>query len=73
MLADSTPRWRLSAKTGACRPAGEDATMWYVGYVERDSNVYYFALQLGAKEFGTLFEQRVSKAKAILADLGILD
>ena len=27
----------------------------------------------GAKEFGTLFEQRVSKAKAILADLGILD
>ncbi len=73
MLADSTPRWRLSAKTGACRPAGEDATMWYVGYVERDSNVHYFALQLGAKEFGALFEQRVSKAKAILADLKILD
>ncbi|RPI49605.1 MAG: class D beta-lactamase [Acidobacteria bacterium] len=73
MLADSTPRWRLSAKTGACRPAGEDATMWYVGYVERDSNVYYFALQLGAKEFGTLFEQRVTKAKAILTHLGVLD
>ncbi len=63
MLADSTPRWRLSAKTGACRPAGEDATMWYVGYVERDSNVFYFALQLGAKEFGTLFEQRVRKRR----------
>jgi len=73
MVAESTPRWRLSAKTGACRPPGEDATMWYVGYVERDSNVYYFALQFGAKEFGTLFEQRVSKAKAILADLGVLD
>jgi beta-lactamase class D len=73
MLADSTPRWRLSAKTGACRPAGEDATMWYVGYVERDSNVFYFALQLGDQEFGKLFEQRVSKAKAILADLKVLD
>ena len=73
MLADSTPRWRLSAKTGACRPAGEDATMWYVGYVEKDSNVFYFALQLGDKEYGSLFEQRVSKAKAILAELGILD
>lgn len=47
--------------------------MWYVGYVERDSNVYYFALQLGAKEFGTLFEQRVTKAKAVLTQLGILD
>lgn len=73
MIADSTPRWRLSAKTGACRPAGEDATMWYVGYVERDANVFYFALQLGAKEFGTLFDQRVSKAKAILGELGVLD
>jgi beta-lactamase class D len=73
MLADSTPRWRLSAKTGACRPAGEDATMWYVGYVERDSNVFYFALQLGDQEFVKLFEQRVSKAKAILADLKVLD
>ena len=73
MLADNTPRWRLSAKTGACRPAGEDATVWYVGYVERDSNVIYFALELGAKEFGTLLDQRVPKAKAILADLRILD
>jgi beta-lactamase class D len=73
MVADTTPRWRLSAKTGACRPAGEDATMWYVGYVERDSNVFYFALQLGGKEFGKLFDERVSKAKAILADLGVLD
>ncbi len=73
MLADSTPRWRLSAKTGACRPTGEEATMWYVGYVERDSNVYYFALQLGAKEFGAVFDQRVTKAKAILTELGILD
>ena len=73
MLADSTARWRLSAKTGACRPAGEDATMWYVGYVERDANVFYFALQLGGREFGTLFEQRASKAKAILAELGILN
>jgi beta-lactamase class D len=73
MLADSTRRWRLSAKTGACRPKGEDATMWYVGYVERDSNVFYFALQLGDKEFGMLFDQRVSKAKAILGELGVLD
>lgn len=73
MVADSTLRWRLSAKTGACHPTGEDTVMWYVGYVERDGNIYYFALQLGGKEYGTLFDQRVSKAKAILAELTILD
>ena len=73
MVSDETPRWRLSAKTGACRPTGEDATVWYVGYVERSKDVYYFALQLGDKEFGDLLNQRVNKARAILTDLGILD
>jgi beta-lactamase class D len=73
MLADSTPRWRLSAKTGACRPSGEDAAVWYVGYVEKAGDVCYFALQIGAAEYGTLLEQRIQKTRAILADLGILD
>ena len=73
MVADETPRWRLSGKTGACRAEGEDVSMWYVGYVEKKGNVYYFALQFGAREYGELFAQRVIKARAILTDLGVLD
>jgi beta-lactamase class D len=73
MVAEHNDRWRLSAKTGVCQPTGEDATLWYVGYVERGKAVYYFAMQMVEKEFGELFKQRASKPRQILAELGVLD
>lgn len=81
MVAEETPSWRLSAKTGACRAEGEDVALWYVGFVEkkagtsnagRESDVYYFALEMGAHEYAPLWNQRISKARAILAELGVL-
>jgi beta-lactamase class D len=81
MVAEETPSWRLSAKTGACRADGEDVALWYFGFVERKagatnagqgSDVYYFALEMGAHEYAPLWNQRVPKARAILTELGIL-
>jgi beta-lactamase class D/beta-lactamase class D OXA-10 len=73
MVAQETPAWRLSAKTGACQPAGAETSNWYVGYVESGSTVHYFALQMGATDFGRAYSQRIPIARAILTDLGILD
>jgi beta-lactamase class D len=77
MVAEETPSWRLSAKTGACRAEAEDVALWYVGFVEKKNggepgSVYYFALEMGAHEYSPLWNQRVPKARAILTDLGIL-
>jgi beta-lactamase class D len=72
MVAEDTPSWRLSAKTGACRPDGSPTSNWYVGYVEKGSAVYYFALQIGAKDFGRAYEGRIPISRAILTDLGVL-
>jgi beta-lactamase class D len=73
MVAEQTPAWTLRAKTGACQPMGDaQVTMWYVGYVEKPSGVWYFALEMGDKDFERLFPVRVSKARDILTDLGIL-
>jgi beta-lactamase class D len=72
MLAEETPTWRLSAKTGACQPTGEDTMNWYVGYVEKNDGVYYFALEMGDKDFGRAFSERVSKTRELLTDLGVL-
>ena len=72
MVTEDTPSWRLSAKTGACRPAGSLASNWYVGYVEKGSAVYYFALQIGSKDFGRAYEGRIAISRAILTDLGVL-
>lgn len=72
MVDEETPARRLSAKTGACRPQDEQTSNWYVGYVEKNRNVYYFALQIGADDFGRAYSERISISRAILKDLGIL-
>ena len=72
MVAEQRPEGTLRAKTGACHPAGDgQVTLWYVGYVEKPTGVWYFALELGDKAYDPLMAQRVPKARAILADLGI--
>ena len=73
MVAQETPSWRLSAKTGACQPVGEETSNWYVGYVEKAKTVHYFALQIGAPDFGRAYSQRIPIARAILTELGVLD
>ena len=73
MIAEETPSWRLSAKTGACRPEGEKVVLWYVGFVEPGTADYYFALNMGDESYDRLINQRIPKARAILKDLGILD
>lgn len=72
MVADQGPGWKLSAKTGACPASEDEVSMWYVGYVEKGTEVFYFALQMGDRAYGDLFGQRVSKTRAILIELGIL-
>ena len=73
MVAEQTPHGTLRAKTGACHPAGDgQVTLWYVGYVEKPAGVWYFALELGARDYDPLMAQRVPKARAILAELGVL-
>ncbi len=73
MVAEETPAWRLSAKTGACQPAGQETSNWYVGYVEKAGAVYYFALQIGAANYGRPYAARIPVTRAILKQLGILN
>jgi beta-lactamase class D len=73
ILIEETPGWRLSAKTGACHQEGQDVSLWYVGYVEKAENTYYFALHMSDVNYDRLFSQRETKAREILADLGILE
>lgn len=72
MLAEQTSSWRLSAKTGACQPQGQDTSNWYVGYVEKGASVYYFALQMGDKDYGRAYSERIPITRAILTQAGIL-
>lgn len=72
MVAERGDGWTLRAKTGACRTEVEDVSLWYVGSVEREDGTSYFALQLGARDYEPLFSQRVTMARAILAEFSLL-
>ena len=72
MLAEETPNYRLSAKTGACQPKGEQTANWYVGYVENADGVNYFALEMGNKDYDKAFSERIPITRAILTQLHIL-
>lgn len=45
MIEEQSPTYTLRAKTGWTRDGGKD-TGWWVGYVERADNVYFFATRI---------------------------
>ncbi|WP_247233038.1 penicillin-binding transpeptidase domain-containing protein [Telluribacter sp. SYSU D00476] len=75
MVSERTDNYTLRAKTGWTRYGGKD-TGWWVGYVERKDNVYFFATRLikprstPNRRFGTC---RIEITKAILRQLQVLD
>jgi beta-lactamase class D len=72
MTLEQTPEYKLSAKTGG-GPVGEGKVIgWFVGYVERKQNVYFFAMNIEGKTFAEIREKRIEMTKKILAELEVL-
>ena len=75
MVEEETQSYTLRAKTGWTRDGGKD-TGWWVGYVERDDNVFFFATRLiknreiANPNFGRC---RKEITKTILKQLNILE
>lgn len=74
MIVEKNSRYTLRAKTGWTRDGGKD-TGWWVGYVEKGSNVYFFATRLikprhvKNRNFGKC---RKTITRKILKELGML-
>lgn len=75
MVVEETDSYTLRAKTGWTRDGGKD-TGWWVGYMEKEDNVYFFATRLikprsiRNKKFSSC---RKSITRAVLQQLEILD
>ena len=74
MIVEKKDDYILRAKTGWTRADGKD-TGWWVGYIEKADNVYFFATRLIKKRteanpnFGNC---RKEISKKIFEDLGII-
>ena len=72
LLLEATPAYRLSAKTGGGPIAEGKVIGWFVGYVEKDGDVYFFALNIEGPSYIAIRDKRIDVTKQILRDLGYL-
>lgn len=68
MVVEQTPDYTIRAKTGW---AFDVAVGWYVGYVEQDDNVYFFATNLDTPDESSL-GTRQEITRRCLTSLGLL-
>jgi beta-lactamase class D len=71
LTLEQTDRYKLSGKTGG-GAYGKGALGWFVGYLETNGNVYFFALNLEGENFLAIRDVRIGLTKQILAGLGYL-
>ncbi len=72
LIQESKGSYILSYKTGAGSTKGKSIG-WLVGYVEKQENVFYFAMNIEGKTFEEVMAPRLEITKAILSKLDILD
>jgi len=75
LIQESTGSYILSYKTGAGSINAErnSALGWLVGYVEKQDNIYYFAMNIKGTTFEEVLAPRVEITTAILRELDIID
>lgn len=75
LIQEKTDLYTLSAKTGGGGIGGEveKALGWYVGYVEREGRVFFFAMNIEGKRFQDIQAPRIQITINLLKDLNILE
>ena len=72
MLLDQTATYKLSGKTGAAPLDNGGTLAWFVGYLEREGDVYFFALNMDGANYEAIRDERINLTKRILIELGYL-
>nr|AIA14047.1 ClassD_beta_lactamase [uncultured bacterium] len=72
LVLEKTPAYKLSAKTGGGSIAEGVYIGWFVGYVETEDNVYFFAMNIEGASFAEVRDKRIKMTKEILTALGVL-
>jgi beta-lactamase class D len=72
LVFEKAPTYQLSAKTGG-GPVDEGIYLgWFVGYLESNGNVYFFATNIEGASYVAIRDRRIELTKQILKALGYL-
>jgi beta-lactamase class D len=72
LVLEKTPTYQLSAKTGGGAIDEGVYIGWFVGYLESNGNVYFFATNIEGSSFVEIRDKRIELTKQILKTLGYL-
>lgn len=72
MLVEAGDGYKLYAKTGAGRLDDKSMLGWYVGFVENQQGVYYFALNVQRDSYATIKKLRIAMTTNMLKKHGVL-
>ncbi|QFT54786.1 class D beta-lactamase [Microbulbifer sp. THAF38] len=72
MLVEETDSYKLYAKTGGGQISDNFALGWYVGVVETENNMYFFAANIDGKSFAEIQTKRIRFARQHLSRLGAI-
>lgn len=73
IVLEETEAYKFSGKTGGGELEDNKHIMWLVGYIERGENVYFYAMNFIANDFGGLSKARYGITKDILKELKLMD
>ncbi|WP_445361748.1 penicillin-binding transpeptidase domain-containing protein [Microbulbifer sp. EKSA005] len=72
MLVEETDAYKLYAKTGGGPLAKNKALGWYIGIVESNNNIHYFAINIDGSSFREVQKKRIEIARKKLSELGVI-
>lgn len=74
LVLEKTDDYKLSGKTGLSSQQDDGKRLgWFVGYLERKDDVYFFATNLEDTSREALIPKRIEITKQILRELGLLE
>lgn len=72
LVLEKAPTYTLSGKTGGGSIAAGTYIGWFVGYLETNGNVYFFATNIEGPSFAAVREKRIDVTRQVLSYLGYL-
>lgn len=73
IVLEQTDRYKLSGKTGGGRLTDHEYIMWLVGYLEKDGQPYFYALNFKTDNFNEAAQARFEITKDILQELNFIE
>lgn len=71
LILEESQNYRLSGKTGT-GVLGETTLGWLVGYLEKDGNVWFYALNLEHKDYDQIRSSRMEIVKNVFREMGVI-